>query len=562
MLIKQIYISFLLLVCIGSTFAQKSVIDSVILLDEVVVHSSRAEKYALGASMEYIDSVSLKSMQMQSLSELLQTNSGSNITSYGIGGLSSVSVRGGGSAHTAVVLNDFNLQSPMNGGFNLSVLPVCLLDNISVQYGGSGSLYGSGAIAGVIHLGNGNLLSKHNSLKLITGIGSFGNRSFAIKAKVGNDKMASSFKAFIQNATNDFEFRNSAKYQEPFEKQTNARLNQYGVFQENMFRTSVHSSLNTVLWIQHYVKDIQTKMTDSNVGTTNQTDNNVFSAVNWKYANNNYSIGCKSGFIFNELLYNNYDPINLEKDDNQSYSFINEVEYKKTISKLNVINIGFNYTREQASSNSYLGNPLRNRFSLFSTYKLLSIWNRLNLALSFREEFLDNHFLPLTYTIGEIFSLSKNVEIRGNVSKNYRIPTFNDLYWESGKFAQGNPALKPESSWYNELGVFATKQIAQTTLEISSNAYYSRIYDWIVWLPNAAGVWKPNNKKEGLSAGFENRLNSRTNLGHLVIMGINLLYAYSYSKILESGDEYNKHSMIYVPKHRIMAFQICTEFFQ
>ena len=37
-----------------------------------------------------------------------------------------------------------------------------------------------------------------------------------------------------------------------------------------------------------------------------------------------------------------------------------------------------------------------------------------------------------------------NFSLKGNIGYNYRIPTFNDLYWPADAYSIGNPLLQPE----------------------------------------------------------------------------------------------------------------------
>ena len=74
------------------------------------------------------------------------------IKSYGLGSLATTSFRGGSASHTAILWNGFNLGSPMNGQLDLSLVPVSLANNVSIQYGGAGALWGSGAVGGAILL--------------------------------------------------------------------------------------------------------------------------------------------------------------------------------------------------------------------------------------------------------------------------------------------------------------------------------------------------------------------------------------------------------------------------
>ncbi len=56
--------------------------------------------------------------------------------------------------HTAILWNGFNIQNAMLGQTDLSLLPAVFFDEVEIEYGGSSAVWGSGAVAGSIHLNN------------------------------------------------------------------------------------------------------------------------------------------------------------------------------------------------------------------------------------------------------------------------------------------------------------------------------------------------------------------------------------------------------------------------
>jgi vitamin B12 transporter len=140
------FVLFCLVLCFSArTFSQDYFQENPVKLKEVRVVSERLHDYAVGATVVSPDSGMIKLHRNSSLSSLLANTSGLSVKTYGAGGLASVSIRGGSTDHTAVMWNGLNIQSPMNGGVNLSVMPVHFFNNVEVQHGGAGTLFGSGA---------------------------------------------------------------------------------------------------------------------------------------------------------------------------------------------------------------------------------------------------------------------------------------------------------------------------------------------------------------------------------------------------------------------------------
>ncbi|PWD97659.1 TonB-dependent receptor plug domain-containing protein [Marinilabilia rubra] len=517
-------------------------------LREVRVVSSRLEDYAVGATVSSPDSALVKMHRQESLASLLSNTFGVSLKTYGAGGLASVSIRGGGTDHTAVMWNGLNIQSPMSGGVNLSVMPVGFFNNVEVQHGGSGTLFGSGAVSGVIHLSGNEILGLENYMDASGSVGSYGFKSLNADIKSGSNKFASRLSVFGQKADNDFTYTNTSRIGQPEERQTNAGVKQYGVLQENQWRISERSLLTTGFWYQDYDKDLQTLMTSRQPGDTNQKDKNILASVNFKHYYKNGTLKLKQGFIRNKILYSNPDLADPQSDNN-SYSWITEGEYKLRLGTHHSINAGVNYTYELAESDGYQGDVVRNRMAAFASGRYGLSKGRGAIVLSFREEMTDNDFQPVVFSFGVEHPLVKTLKLKGNVSKNYRIPNLNDLYWKEDGYSKGNPELKAESGWSGDLGVDFSFIAAGIKTRLSSAFFASRTEDIIVWLPENGGKWMPHNKRVGETLGAEAGFHMSAGFGgnHLALRGF---YTYVEST-LSSNDEYNGRQMIYVPRHKI-----------
>ncbi len=530
------------------SYGQTSHSDTTVNMNEFVVRSNRLQNFAIGANVQKIDSLSLAEFSNQSLADLLNSQSLVQINSYGSGGLSTPSVRGGGGTHTAVIWNGINIQSPMNGSTNLALLPVRLLGNVDVQYGGSGTLLGSGAMSGAIHFNSQDLFTQVNNLNLGLGFASFGGRNFSLGTKIGNENIAASFTFYHHKSNNDFKFKNTAKYQQPTEKQTNAEFFQSGFVFENKIRTGQKSILTTSLWFQENDKNLQTLMIDSDVGKSNQYDKNIYALMGWQQTGSKFSFKIKSAIINDIQRFTNPE-LSIPVTNNRSLSSINESELKWVIDEHQVLNVGLNYTYEEVSSDGYNGLASQNRISLFASHKLLQLFNRLNVVNSIRKEMVDNGSLPFVYSFDANMDLSKSISIKANLSKNYNLPSLNDLYWRSETYVSGNPDLQAEYGWSGEFGFSETILSSQPSIKLEQSFYYSQIKDWIVWLPGASGVWKPENKKNAKIIGVDINLDVALKLNR-ALLKLNAKYNWNSSRFSNDNKQYLR--MIYVPENAFM----------
>ncbi|MBC7126075.1 MAG: TonB-dependent receptor, partial [Bacteroidales bacterium] len=239
-------------------------LEDTIRVEEVTIYSTYRQLHTIGTNTIKIDTLRLTNFEGKSLTELLQST-GVNIRSYGVGGLATIAVRGGGSSHTAVVWNGINLQSPLNGGVNLSQFPVSLFSSVSVQHGGNGTVYGSGAVSGIVILENGGLLLQQNGTRAGFTYGSGNTRGANASVKIGNSKSALSFKYSGLIADNDFEFINTYKFGNPRERITNAQAAQHGILADAVLRFGNNALWNISGWFTHNDKNVQTLMSSSQI---------------------------------------------------------------------------------------------------------------------------------------------------------------------------------------------------------------------------------------------------------------------------------------------------------
>ena len=537
----KILIVFVLILFFQNSQSQNIAKDT-IRMHEVEIFASRLTNYLVGGNVQKMSKITIEKFENQNISELLSKQTSVIINSYGIGGVSSPTMRGGGSSHTAVIWNGLNLQSPLTGGVNLALMPTYMFDNVEIQYGGSGTIYGTGSISGAIHLNNESLLTKKETFSSFVSYGSFNNKIVGFSSKIGNEKMANSIKIFSQIADNDFEFYNTSKIYSPKLKQTNAESIQFSLNNDTEFKIAKNSNLKLSVWYQDYDKNIQSLMSDSDTSKANQKDKTSRILLNFKTSTHKTTTNIKSGFLYDNLLYVN--PKFDVESNISSYSFVNEIENKWFISDKQMLNSGVNFTHEIGNSSGLAKIERRNRTSIFSNYKFILLKNKLVSVASFRTEMVDNKIIPTVYNFGSEYNLKVFV-LKASFAKSYRLPTFNELYWKDG-FAEGNLNLKPESGFSGNFSI--EKQISKNDFNLKLNAttFYSEIDNWILWMNNS-GNWSPQNIKTGINKGFE--LSGETSL----IQGNSEFFLRGNYSFIDSKSEENSanNQVLYVPKQKI-----------
>jgi iron complex outermembrane receptor protein len=214
------------------------------------------------------------------------------------------------------------------------------------------------------------------------------------------------------------------------------------------------------------------------------------------------------------------------------------------------LNTGINYTFYQADIQVYKGLKTQNQGGVFLS--ILKYFKKIDwsLNLNLRQELIEGYEVPFSPSLGLEGKIWKNIGGKLNFSKNFRVPTMNDRFWQPG----GNENLKPESSLSGEGSLFyKSKKIdKKLTSEFIATYYYSLIDNWIEWKPTQNSYWGPQNLRKVKSSGIEFEGKTRVKLGKFSAV-LSEAYTYASSINMDSSsntDESFKKQLIYIPENK------------
>lgn len=127
---------------------------------------------------------------------------------------------------------------------------------------------------------------------------------------------------------------------------------------------------------------------------------------------------------------------------------------------------------------------------------------RFGMSVVLREEMYGTDWTPIipALFLDGVLSEKGNIVAKASVSRNFRFPTLNDLYFLPG----GNPDLRKESGWTYDAGLsFAVGKTGVYSLSGSATWFDSYVDDWIIWLPTTKGFFSPRNLKKVHAYGVE-----------------------------------------------------------
>lgn len=520
---KQYGYSIFLLILIGtaSVYAQ---LDSIQQLPEVMLTDSRLVHFSKGYKLEKLNDSILEN-NAASLTETLQYNSAIYFKQNGYGMVSSPSFRGTNAAQTAVIWNGININSVFTGQTDFNTVSPLNYNEITIRSGGGGVQYGSGAVGGSVHVNNTYSFIKRDTTHIGLHYGSFG--TFGGNASTtqswGNHFL--NVGAVVISSENNYDYvgknkRNEHGQYTRFSAQINeARRLKHGAAtwnsEYNYSDRNFSGSLNTVG--KDGYKDIATR----NLWQIQQ----ITGAFQTKV---------RAAHLFEQYRYYP-DSQKPTYDEGRANTFISAIETEVfLLKKLRLLGkLEYSYVAAKGS------NVGENNRKTLATVVLLShkVSRKFNYGINLRKEFLNEFDNPWLFSADAKWRISSGYALRLNGSKNYRIPTFNDLYWYAG----GNPNLRPETSYQVEFG----QEITIGNLKADVAAYYISSKDLIKWIPTNSGVWEPVNMQKTRNYGLEAVVGYFLKLGGTHTLELHANYSFTKAKDLQ------RHKLlIYVPAHK------------
>lgn len=430
--------------------------------------------------------------------ELLRYNSPISFRDYGNGGASSARFRGTSATNTLVLWNGIGINAIGNGQVDFNAISASTTDQIVVRSGGGSVQYGSGAIGGIVQLNDVLSFKKHQDYDLFSSYGSFNTTSNFFKANLGTGKWAIKLSSTYNSSDNDYEFIDTRYKDENGNalKNINGDYKNYGIDFSLGYQ---FSSLNKLyFYTTKYYGDrfFSDGLPNPSAGTERNEDFNQRNLLKWDLSFHGFQQTLNLAYLTQEFRY---------------YNDKNAIDYSFGKSQKTLLNYDLSYRFSNALKIKYLmayesivgaTNEIdsRNRNSLSVAGSLLYLpTNNLTMSFDIRNEHNSDFSVPLAISLSAEQRLNKMITLKTNLSTNYRVPTYNELYWP----VVGDPDLKSEKSKQLELG----GDLNVSQLYISATYFYIDIDDKIIWLPTGGtNLWRPKNIKNVVNQGFETSL--------------------------------------------------------
>ena len=358
----------------------------------------------------------------------------------GQGNLRALRLRGNEASHTLLLL-DGHKVTITGGQPNLDVIPIDQIERIEIIKGPFSSLYGPGAIGGVIHVFTDKDINSISSSRVDISSGSKGTTKTNLNTYFKNDKSyldiaITNFETDGIDATGDGDL-------DPIDRKT-LGINFGSQLTEN---TAVNVNfINTKANIQY-----------DDTWSTPKPDNNL----------KQISLGISQNYGKRSKI--NFD---LMRQDTQrreakyklnTYTFINETDFD--FSKLS---LGFSNTVDKDLSNS----KNIEHTDVFTQWQGLIIDNEISVGARLIDH--DKFSSHTTYNINWARDLSSNTRINASYGSATNLP---DHYKNNANIVAGKTSLKPERSKNIELGLTNNFEWGDASIKL----YKSKVTDAFKW---------------------------------------------------------------------------------
>lgn len=531
-------ILYILLVCSVTFYTSEAQIDSLRLLPEVVLSDIKLRENSQGIHIETL-SDSLIKQDVTLLTQVLRDHTAIFFRENGPGGVSSASFRGTNAQQTAVVWNGININSQLTGQTDFNTIAAYNYDAISVRSGGGSILYGSGAVGGSVHLENTMRFGDRFENQVVGGYASFDSRLAQAKSTYATDRFYTDIAGDYIASENDFGYPNSEQFNENGQYE-NLNLNA----NIGILLSSDDSETKQVLKLHHnsFLGDRNFAGTLIAASDDAYQDRNTRTLLSWERLSKKYEGRASIAHIFEQFR---FFPTASDRSINslgKANRFV--ASYDGTYRFDNTKSLKAVLTADQIEgAGSSIADATRQLYAAVVMYNH-KVSDRFNYGIQLRQELTDEYDNPFLIGVGGEYAFAKakinSYKLSFNASRNYRIPTFNDLYWQ-GAGAVGNPDIIPETSLQAEIG----QELILKNFAANARVFFISTDDLILWQPNSQNIWSPQNLNQSIHYGTEIDTSYKYDFEDHSISS-EVRYSYTIAENADTGNQ-----LAYVPKQQV-----------
>lgn len=560
-------LKLLFVICLlsaSTSFSAQSRLDSLQYLNEVVVIHKLREVIVPNQTLSGNKLLQLSS---HNVADALRYFAGVQIKDYGgVGGLKTVNVRNMGTTHVGVFFDGLALGNAQNGTTDLGKFSLDDMETISLYIGQKSKTLQAAkeyASASVIYLQTKkpkfeeskktNLVARYKVMDM-----NFYNPSFRLEQKI-NKNVSVSISSEYTNSDGKYKFRYTRHNIDGSVAYDTTGIRQNSDITALRVETGVYGKINEGLW------DAKLYYYDSDRGSPSalvenhfksgfrQADKNFFAQSNFiKQITSNYKIHLRAKFAFDYMKYVARDTTTVLGEtvtegaqfDNSFYqrefyfSMANSyritpvwdvdlaIDYQWNVlnATMKGVKTPFAYPSRNSIYSALSSNLNLGKFKTMVSLMGIAVYERVRNGATPPNK----HELAPAIFLGYKPFDARDFNIRAFAKRNFRMPTFNDIYYTQ----IGASLLKPEFMNQYDIGFTYVKPLDRgifNSLSIQTDAYYTVTKDKIIAAPTGSLFrWMMSNIGKVRGKGLETVLGVGMNVGEVSFL-TNFTYTYSES---------------------------------
>ena len=426
--------------------------------------------------------------------DLLSTNPSLFLKQYTPGGLATITLRGTSAGHTQLYWIDTPLNSPMLGQNDLSLGTRSTMGTPRLAYGGASLSDGSGGIGGALYLSP----DLAQGAQVLAEYGSFQTARLSARYGWHTKRIINTTALSGTLAQNDFPYQDLSLPGTPITRLPHAATSQYALSNSTTFFARRAGSFTANLYAHTADRELPPTMLTTNL-TETQSDQAIRARLGWTLPRRKATLRASLAYLYENLHYQNTQA---RIDALSAFHRLHlRADYHNTaqVRRIFLRGFGLRLQHDAVQAQALTGIQPSNLVSAYISAQARPT-AALNIDLLIRQEYIDRDLSPLLAYLGTNLRLTPSQSLNLNLSRNYRQPTLNDLYWNPG----GNPDLLPEKSHAAELTYTAApKKLTRLHPSFTATAFANLVDGWIMWTPDTTGIWTPQNLNQVFARGTE-----------------------------------------------------------
>jgi vitamin B12 transporter len=472
----------------------------------------------------------------------------------GQGQTATIGLRGAAPNQTLILLDGVPLPDPTGTGFDLSILPAPFLDRIEILRGAASSEYGSGALGGVVNLVT-RSVGKPLFFGRVTG-GSFetwvGNVAASFPAGAARLLVAGS----ALTTKGDFRYLddNQTPHNSADDRMVTRRNNAVtsgGLLLKGRWELPGAGTLALTQVLSALKRGVpgMSGYGNQNFAELKASESSWLSSTDLRVRYPVASASLSAGAMLRASGYSLTDPqgelTSSPLDDHQEY---NQIDAFAALA-LPIVQTHLIQARLQTGSlevrDASIKAPAR-KTAAGLLQADIGLWKeQLYLSPALRLDWTSGLALQFLPALGLAWRLTNQWQIKSNVGRAFRAPSFTELYLQGG-YVVGDKNLRPESAWNTDLTVEWTPW---QKMRLSVGGFYAHYQDLIIFEPFSNFRYHPLNIGQADLGGIE------IEVGGPVLPVLEIALHYTFLLAIDRSGQHNNDGKDLVgrPRHTLGA---------